>query len=730
MRSVSHTYSPLRAAVFAALLVLAPVGSAPAQTSRADAWTCADGDDSATSPSRMIYCIDLVPVPELREAGGVAELIPAQSPFDAAVTPAGRARYQVADTPRRLPPPSSLGPYTTYVVWATGPSFETTMNLGATGIGRTDLGMVSFDKFRLLVSAERSADVAARSGPLVMRGASPSMSLRGSNTHFIGMAGPHIAHRSTGARENAEWRRRPPMRPGRGMLMPGLHDRVPDVTPFLPGHAHNPAEFPRARPREVVALADGDTLGLAAERVRRTIKDRTFVMYGFNGQYPGPLIRVDQGSEITVLFTNRIGLPTTVHWHGIRIDNRFDGVPGITQARVLPGERFVYRVRFPVAGIYWYHPHGRSDIQQDLGLYGNMLVDAPDPDYYGPANDEHVLMLDDLLFAPGGLLPYGREDATHALMGRFGNEMLVNGEPEYELEVKRGAVVRFFLTNVSNTRTFNLSFARARMKVVASDLGRFEREEWTESIVIGPAQRYVVDVRFADPGEHALVNRIRLLNHRSGTFYSVVDTLGRVRVSSEPARPDLESEFGTLRTPDEVARAFARYREYFDDPPTHALVLTIETPGLPVALEQLMRVERTWFQPVEWGATMPMMNWLATSAGTRWVLREPETGLENMSIDWRFEQGDVVKIRIHNEAEALHAMQHPIHIHGQRFLVLAVNGEPNRNMAWKDTALIPVGATVDILLELSNPGKWLLHCHISEHMEAGMKTAFTIEATE
>ncbi len=715
---------------FAALLsVGASAGPAWAQSSLQDAAVnCAGGDRLPTDPSRRHYCVELIPAPQYHEAGGVAELLPVQTPFDVAVTPAGRPRHQVAVTLEHVPPPSSLGPYTTYVVWAAPPSLDPMVKLGAVGDGRKILGAIAFNKFRLLVSAESSADVAQRTGPIILRGTSPSMRAR--IGHFIGIAGPLQAHDMDSADEmtgaHGGWRH-PPMLPDRGMLMPGLHDRAPQTTPFLPGSGRDPAEFPRARPHEIVALADGDTLHLSAERVRRTIKDHTFIMYGFNGQYPGPLIRVEQGAEITVLFTNRIGRPTTVHWHGIRIENRFDGVAGVTQDPVLPGESFHYSVRFPDAGIYWYHPHVRSDIQQDLGLYGNMRVDAADPNYYGPANDEEMLMLDDLLVGKAGLIPYGQEHATHALMGRFGNVILVNGEPAYDLEVKRGAVVRFFLTNVSSTRTFNLSFEEARMKVVASDLSRFEREEWIESVVIGPAQRYVVDVRFPETGTHALLNRVQVLNRRSGTFFPVVDTLGLVHVAREPASPDLASEFRVLRAPDDVGREIARYREHFDRPADHKLVLVLENRGLPAALTQLMRLHRSYFTPVEWGAAMPMMNWLTTSADIRWVLRDPATGHENMNIRWRFEEGDVVKIRIHNKADALHAMQHPIHIHGQRFLVLAVNGVPNENKVWKDTALIPVGATIDILLELSNPGEWMLHCHISEHMEAGMKMLLTVK---
>jgi FtsP/CotA-like multicopper oxidase with cupredoxin domain len=98
-----------------------------------------------------------------------------------------------------------------------------------------------------------------------------------------------------------------------------------------------------------------------------------------------------------------------------------------------------------------------------------------------------------------------------------------------------------------------------------------------------------------------------------------------------------------------------------------------------------------------------------------------------MDIRWRFRVGDIVKLRLVNDRRALHAMQHPIHIHGQRFLVTAVNGVPNEHRVWKDTVLVPTGFTTDVLLELSNPGKWMLHCHVAEHIETGMRMVFEVD---
>src|SRR5881409_1515170 len=162
-----------------------------------------------------------------------------------------------------------------------------------------------------------------------------------------------------------------PMPRGLTMLPAELALR-PHVSPYWPAGAP-----PVARPREQRRLADGDTLRLEAGLVRRSLNGQTYTMYGFNGQYPGPLIEVARGSEIVVAFTNHLPESTTVHWHGIRLDNRFDGVSGLTQPAVAPGGAFMYRVRFPDGGIYWYHPHVREDVQQELGLYGNVLVRPP-----------------------------------------------------------------------------------------------------------------------------------------------------------------------------------------------------------------------------------------------------------------------------------------------------------------------------------------------------------------
>ncbi|HET9150315.1 MAG TPA: multicopper oxidase family protein [Gemmatimonadales bacterium] len=510
-------------------------------------------------------------------------------------------------------------------------------------------------------------------------------------------------------------------------MMPGLVGLVPPVTPFLPGAGRSPADIPEAVPSAVRKLSDGDTLDLTAGLVRRTIRGKAFVMYGFNGEVPGPLIRVPRSATITVHFHNRIDLPSSVHWHGVRLDNHSDGVPGVTQQAVAPGGDYTYTVHFPDAGIYWYHPHVREDIEQAMGLFGNMLVDDPDPDYYSPANREQALMLSDLLVNGDTLIPFGKETPDFALMGRVGNVPLVNGEPDWRMTVHRGAVVRFYITNAASSRTWNVSFGGAPMKVLASDVSRFEREEMVPSAVLAPAERYVVEVRFDRPGRYALVNRIQAINHYQGEFTAETDTLGMVTVDSAPAMPDLSREFDQLRTYAAVTADIAPYRKWFDKAPDKTLTLTVKPSGLPLATVQFMTIDTAYYAPVEWVDGMPDMNWLSTGNQVRWVLRDDATGKENMDIDWHVPRGTVVKLRLVNDPKSFHPMQHPIHLHGQRMLVIARDGVPVRNLAWKDTALIPVGSTVDLLIDASNPGAWMLHCHIAEHLGAGMMAVLHVD---
>jgi len=679
-------------------------------------------------PASDLLCIDLFSTANGRDASGVIELTRPWSPFGVTVTPQGHHRQQLKAWISGLPELSTLGPYRAYIAWATPLELDPVIKLGVVSDGENELGEVAFNKFMVLITAEPSLEVDQRSGPLILRGRSPSSRMEAHDLMALAPAA-EAGVVTTSLTENV-WDL-PPMYEGVPML-PGVMATRPRSSPLLPTDT---ADIPRALPSEVVELPDGGTLDLFAGFVRREIQGRELTMLAFNNQHPGPLIKVEKDATIFVNFTNETSLPTAVHWHGVRLENRYDGVPGLTQEAVEPGQTFRYQIYFKDAGIYWYHPHHREDVQQELGLAGNILVTPISTDYYSPVNREEVVMLDDFVLTQDGTVPFGLESSNYMLMGRFGNLFITNGEPEYSLETNAGEVVRFHFTNASNTRTFNISF-RPRtepdanvvpIKVVGSDVGKFEHEVIVESIVLAPAERYVVEVFFDKAGSYELTNHVQGINHRMGVFLEEISILGTITVSESQTAVDHHQAFETLRTNLDVIADIDRYRSHFDRPVDHELVLTLEVDSLPPAIEQSMLYDWVYFNPVEWTGTMPVMNWSTTGAEVEWILRDAVTGDENTEVNWSFQVGDVVKIRIHNDRGAFHSMQHPLHIHGQRFLILEQNGVANNNLVWKDTVLLPAGSSTDILLELSNPGRWMVHCHIAEHLESGMKFVIDVE---
>ena len=702
---------------------------------------------AASGGSTDLYCVPLL-APAGIGASGSVELSWPGGPFTERVTADGTQQWQLRFSLQDLPRAMLRGRRSGFVAWAADPTMAHVIRLGVVHDGEIDLGPMALDRFLILISAEADTAVRQWRGRVILRGESASNRLRPADNYqfFLGVAGD----RSQGSSampmpmgdhpmplgDSATWSG-VPMLPGLEMLPAEMALR-PAAQPFLP----LAADAPPARPHQVVHLRSGDTLELVAGPVRRFIAGREYTMLGFNGQSPGPLIQIERGAEVAVRLINHLDAPTTVHWHGIRLDNRFDGVPDKDRPAVQPGDTFVYTVKFPDAGIFWYHPHVREDIQQDLGLYGNLFVEpevaASDAERFcrgdhpptrrpsePPCTRTAFLVLDDLLVGDAGLVPYGRDQPTHAAMGRFGNVMLVNGESDWRDTVRGGEVVRYYLTNVASSRTFNLSFgAGSRIKVVESDQGWFRRAVWAESVVIAPAERYVVDVQFPARGSAALVNRVHGIDHLFGRFFRITDTLGSIVISGVAPR---WLEFGRAGGAADSTVLDSLVNANAGQPPDHSLELRVEFTGLPFVSEQLMRLDSIYFNPVEWEGTMPGMNWATTGAQARWILRDPDTGRENMTIDWHFRRGQLARIRLIGARNTLHGMQHPIHLHGQRFLVLAVNGKQNDNPVWKDTVLVPAGSSVDILADLSNPGRWMLHCHIAEHLESQMMMSFNVE---
>jgi FtsP/CotA-like multicopper oxidase with cupredoxin domain len=579
------------------------------------------------------------------------------------------------------------------------------------------------------------------------------------------------------------------------------------------------AGLPQARPTEAVELSDGDEFELRIAPVAKQLGDTAVRMLAYNGSIPGPTLKVKEGSEVVVHVENEGDLEGTVHWHGLRLENRYDGTHE-TQAPIPVGESFSARVTFPDPGVYWYHPHIREDYGQELGLYGNVLVESADPDYWPPAHREVLLTLDDILLEDGRVAPFSRTETTYSAMGRFGDVLLVSGETDLSLTAQLGEVVRFYLTNTANTRVFKVALPGARMKLVGGDSGHVEREEFVEEVILAPSERVVVDVLFGQPGE-------LMLEHRTPER---VYPLGAISVTEQRAERSLEAQFEVLRTNADMVAERERIARYVEAEPDKALafiaemdmdapegdgpvvyacpmhpevvsedpghcpqcgmkLLAVEAPattytcpmhagvvseepghcpqcGMKLLPAQLVAEAGGGHEPerhelghhdherghehehehegghdslaheghdhaaaggIEWEDDMVEVNRLTTPANMRWKLIDRETGAENAAIDWHFRVGDQVKIRLLNEMAGDHPMHHPFHVHGAgRFLVVSRDGVVEPNLVWKDTVLVRTGETIDILLDVSNVGLWMAHCHIAEHHESGMMFSFNV----
>ncbi|MFA4935642.1 MAG: multicopper oxidase family protein, partial [Candidatus Methanoperedens sp.] len=360
---------------------------------------------------------------------------------------------------------------------------------------------------------------------------------------------------------------------------------------------------------------------------------------------------------------------------------------------------------------------------QELGLYGNILVEPRSKSYFNPVDKEVALFLDDIKIVNGDVEPFSRDYASFALTGRFGDIMLANGETDYQLNVKKGEVIRFYLTSSSNTRPFNFSIEDhtmklVKMKLVGGDSGKYEKESFVDSVILGVSERYIVEVLFDKSGTFRLLNNIPV-NYTTAKRTYVLGTVNVSEISSASQKPD----FFVLKENTEVIDSIKPFKKYISAKPDYEIYLSIDIMG-DLAKEIASMPKEV--EPIEWDENedMAMMNSMSTSENVKWMLKDKATGKENPNYQMRV--GDVKKIRIYNDPNSMHPMQHPMHLHGQRFLVLAQDGRTNDNLVWKDTVFVPAGSAVDILIEFTNPGEWLMHCHIPEHAEAGMIASFTV----
>lgn len=503
----------------------------------------------------------------------------------------------------------------------------------------------------------------------------------------------------------------------------------------------------------LIHLKNNQNIELSVDIIEKIIDGEKVKMFGYNNQSPGPILVVNQGDTITINLKNNLDIPTTTHWHGLRLDYKNDGVPHLTQDPIQPGETFQYTLKFPDAGIFVYHPHVRTEMQVDMGLYGNILVQDNDT---SEQNFQIPLILDDVKINEKNAIEYDKDIVDHVLMGRFGNTMLINGESDYVLEVPQNEILKFYLTNTANTRTFNFEIDGQDLKLVTSDMSDYGESSFVDSVIISPFERRAVEVMFESTG-------IYDINHVTPEKkYSI----GKIIVNKSTIQPN--EEFFNISKNSEIKYEMSTLKKYFSMEPELELEFDLET-TLDMSMHSMeheeydhsmmedemsqdyQMVDNTMDHAsiiaqdmpmdhhgdsmnhhssteIEWEDEMPHMNMMSNEKNTKWVLRDKNSEKEGFDIDFTANVGDFKKIRLINNPDSMHPMQHPFHIHGQRFIVISENGEMNSNLSWQDSVLVPGGKTIDILVEFSNPGEWLMHCHILEHHESEMTSKITVKS--
>lgn len=435
------------------------------------------------------------------------------------------------------------------------------------------------------------------------------------------------------------------------------------------------------------AYAETPFEDVVAKVARRPLLPDTYPeteIWGYGGLVPAPEIRVAQGDRVRRRFRNEIPDPSSVHWHGIRIDNAMDGVSGLTQKAVAPGEAFEYDFVAPDAGTYWYHAHNRSYAQVARGLRGALIVEEADkPDI----DREEVLVLEDWLLDPenGQLFDNFDQPMMMSHGGRVGNFITVNGRYDLSLPAKRNERIRLRIINAASARIFPLRLSGMSGWTVALDgmpIGQPQKVDG--ELILGPAQRVdlIVDVA-EDEGGAAQLVRIgdddQLTPLVSFPVNGTASSVPRSKPLPLPPNPAAHS-------PD-----LADARE---------LRLVMSGGAMGRMQSALLGGERLGFRQL-------------AQAGKFWALNDvaemTDTPLADLSLN------EPVRLKIENQTVFPHAM----HLHGMHFRELRPDGTFG---PMRDTTLLAGNETREIAFAADNPGKWLFHCHMLSHAAAGMTT--------
>ncbi len=418
-------------------------------------------------------------------------------------------------------------------------------------------------------------------------------------------------------------------------------------------------------------------------------------VWAYNNQIPGPLLRYRQGDTLNVTLENQLSEPTTVHWHGLRVPVAMDGVPHISQKPIAPGASHSYSFALEDAGTFWYHPHMNSSRQVGKGLHGVLIVDEAQP----PDVDRDVLwVLDDWrLTNTAELADFSPNlhDASHN--GRLGNVVTVNGTVNEQFFVRSGERLRLRLANVANARTFALNFEGLSPWVIALDGHPVEphRPE-NGSVVLGAGQRtdLIIDV-LGDPGSESMV-----LDDAYGQRHAF-RLMRLIRRDDEPLALRAEGPPPALApnpVSEPVLDGAIRHRIVFEGGAMGGLD-GAELNGEFKTLAELAQLGKLW----------------ATNGQ---VPDDVHFDKPLLSLDL----GKTYILELSNRT----SFEHPVHLHGHAFRVIAQNEVPIPRPVLRDTVLIKPGDMQEIAFVADNPGKWMLHCHILEHQEFGMASVIAV----
>ncbi len=408
----------------------------------------------------------------------------------------------------------------------------------------------------------------------------------------------------------------------------------------------------------------------------------------YNGRVPGPEIRIRQGQPARIIVENQLSEETTVHWHGIRLPIAMDGVPGISQPPIKPGESFTYEFTPPDAGTFWYHPHADGLQQLGRGMAGALVVEAAEP----VAVDRDVLWMlaDWRLTSDAQIAPGFGSGMDAAMSGRVGNTVTINGIVSERESVRAGERIRLRLVNGALARIMRLRFEGHRPVIVAIDGQPCEPHEPGDGrLLIGPAMR--VDVVIDMQGE-------------PGKRYKVFD--------------DFYDGLSYWLT--ELA--------YDDKPPLreHPLNTPVSLPRNPVPEPELATAER--HELVLQGGMMSgsgMGMGMMMGRGAAWAINGMSMtgdGHAGMPPLLTLRRGRSTLLTLRNDT----AWWHPMHLHGHSFRVLSRNGAAVPHHEWGDTVLVPPKEKVEVAFVADNPGDWMLHCHVADHQAAGLMTILRI----